>query len=295
MEINKNEIGDINNLKVGDINRLKILRKTDFGCFLEGKNEKYTNDILLHKNNTVTKKIEIGSYLNVFVYSDGKKLIATEKTPKAVVGEIAPLEVISETKIGYFVDLGIEKDVLLPFKEKKFTLFPGETYLFYLYIDKSGRLACTTDIDSYLDTDSPYDIGDVVSGYIYGFQTNKSAMVAVDNKYAAVILRNEYYNEIYAGEFIDGLKVKGIYEDGKLSLTPRAGRAEEMGEVARKIKSHLEGKDGKMKYNDKSDPEDIRKVFGTSKKNFKRALGVLMKEGIIDQDEHGTYLKESAN
>jgi predicted RNA-binding protein (virulence factor B family) len=115
-------------------------------------------------------------------------------------------------------------------------------------------------------------------------------MVCIDNKYAGVILHNEYFTELNIGDEVE-LKVIKIYEDNKLGLTPRKERAEELDTLEKKILSYIEGNDGFMRFNDKSTPEEIKTVFNSSKKNFKRTLGVLMKKGIITQDENGTYLK----
>ena len=117
--------------------------------------------------------------------------------------------------------MGLPKDILVPFKAKTYPLFRDEKYLFYIYLDKSKRIAATTDIDSYLLTDHTYNVGDIVTGVVYGFQTNNSAMICVDNKYAGVILHNEYFTELKAGDVLENLHVIKIYEDGKLGLSPR--------------------------------------------------------------------------
>ena len=207
-----------------------------------------------------------------------------------ILGDIAYLKVVAHTKIGSFIDIGLQKDILVPFKAKTYDLEKGHRYLFYIYLDKTGRLAATTDIDQYLTTDHNYNIGDSVEGIVYGFQTNNSAMVCVDNKYAGVILHNEYFTELNIGDKLT-LNVINIYEDDKLGLSPRQSRKEELDILEKSIMNYLEGADGHMRFNDKSTPEELVTVFNTSKKNFKRALGVLMKKDLIYQNENGTYLK----
>ena len=165
----------------------------------------------------------------------------------------------------------------------------GERYLFYIYLDKTGRLAATTDIFPYLSTESDYKIGDTVEGIVYGFQTNNTAMLCVDNKYDAIILNNEYFTELKIGEKLENLRVIKVYEDGKLGLSPRGERATELDTLEKAIMSYLEGNDGFMRFNDKSSPEEIKTVFNSSKKNFKRALGVLMKKNLITQDADGCH------
>lgn len=278
-------------IKIGDFNKLEVKRKTDFGYFLDGKTNNSKDDILLHKKLSNKNKIEVGDFLDVFIYidSEGRKT-ATLIPPKVKVNEIGYLKVVAHTKIGSFIDIGLQKDILIPFKKKTYELVKGNRYLFYIYLDKTNRLAGTTDIDEFLTTDHDYNIGDVVTGVIYGFQTNNSACVCVDNKFAGVILHNEYYEELKEGDKLE-LKVIKIYEDGKLGLSPRKERKEELDDVENLILSYLKGNDGYMRFNDKSNPDEISRVFKTSKKNFKRTLGVMMKKGLIYQNENGTYLK----
>ena len=280
-------------VNIGEINKLEVKRETEFGYFLDGKTGNSTDDILLH--NSLIKngmKVNVGDEVEVFIFKDSKgRLAATTSKPLAQVGDIAHLKVVDNTEIGTFIDVGLPKDVLVPFKEKKYPMFQDEKYLFYIYLDKSERIAATTDIDLHLRTDHEYKEGDTVTGIVYGFQTNKTAMLCVDNKYAAVILNNEYYTDLEIGQVMENLKVIRIYDDGKLGLTPRGDRKAEMDSVEYKILSYMEGNDGFMRFNDKSDPKDIKILFNSSKKNFKRALGVLMKKGIVEQDENGTYLK----
>lgn len=275
-------------VKIGDFNKLTIARKVEFGFFLDGKGG---DDVFMHRKFTNYEVLIPGDEVNVFVYKDSKdKLAATLNPPLAKVGEIGYFEVVDATKIGYFINIGLEKDILVPFSAKHYDISVGNKYLFYIYLDKSDRIAATTRIEEHLTTDSNYSVGDTVTGVVYGFQTNQSAMVCVDNKYEGVILHNEYFTNLKVGDKLN-LKVIKIYEDGKLGLTPRQGREEELNELEVKILNHLNNASrGFMPYNDKSDPADIAAMFNCSKKNFKRALGILMKKGLIEQDSEGTRL-----
>ena len=278
-------------IKIGDFNKLKVKRKTDFGYFLDGKTNNTKDDILLHNRLLGKNEIKVGDEVEAFIYKDSEdRIAATLIPPKAKVGDIAILKVVAHTQIGSFIDIGLTKDILVPFKARTYDLEKGERYPFYIYIDKSGRIAATTDIDMYLTTDHEYNIGDTVTGIVYGFQTNNSAMVVVDNKYAGVILHNEYFTELKPGEELT-LKVIKIYEDGKLGLSPRQSKKDELDTLETSIMNYLEGNDGFMRFNDKSTPEEIATVFNSSKKNFKRALGILMKKGLISQDTQGTHIK----
>ncbi|MBC6004953.1 MAG: S1-like domain-containing RNA-binding protein [Paeniclostridium sordellii] len=278
-------------IKIGDFNKLTIARKAEFGFFLDAKTGNTKDDIFMHRKFTNYEVLIPGDEVNAFVYRDSKdKLAATLNPPLGKVNEIGYFEVVDATKIGYFINIGLEKDILVPFSAKHYEIKKGGKYLFYLYLDKSDRIAATTKIEDRLTTDSDYKVGDSVTGVVYGFQTNDSAMVCVDNKFDGVILHNEYFTKLNIGDKLN-LKVIKVYEDGKLGLTPRQERAQELSELEEKIINHLNNTSrGFMPYNDKSDPSDIASVFNCSKKNFKRTLGILMKKGLITQDEEGTRL-----
>lgn len=277
-------------IHIGEFNKLKIVRKADFGYYLEGGTDRTSDDILLPNKSTLNAELNVGDEVEAFIYRDSQdRLIATLREPLAKVGDIAYLKVISTTKIGSFIDIGLERDILVPFKEKLYGLQNDKYYLFYIYVDKTGRIAATTNIDKYLETTDKYNVGDTVTGIVYGFQQNNSAMIAVDNIYRGVILHNEYFTELHHGEILE-LRVTKIYEDGKLGLTPRKSAKLEVADLQQTILDYLKSHDGFMPYNDKSDPEDIYDVFHSSKKHFKNSLGGLMKKNLIGQDEKGTKL-----
>lgn len=278
-------------INIGDFNNLKIARQTDFGWFLDAGTGSTKDDILLPNSNASGFELHIDEEVEAFIYRDSKdRLIATLKKPLAKVGDLAYLKVVSTTKIGSFISFGLEKDILVPLKEKLYGLQDDKFYLFYIYLDKTGRIAATTDIDRYLDNTDKYKVGDTVSGTVYGFQTNRSAMIAVDNLYRGVILHNEYFTELNHGDVLE-LTVNKIYEDGKLGLTPRKSAKTEVTALQQTILDYLKAHNGSMPYNDKSHPEDIYKTFNISKNYFKQALGGLMKKNLIVQSEYGTKLK----
>jgi len=279
-------------IKIGEFNELNVARKANFGYFLDAETGNTDDDVLLPKGNSEGQELELGEKIEVFIYRDSKdRLVATLKKPMAQVNDIAYLKVVSKTHMGEFIYFGLDRDILVPIKEQKYDLDLGSSYLFYIYVDKTSRIAATTDIDRHLVNSSEYKIGDEVTGIAYGLQTNGSVMVAVDNKFRGVILQNEYYTEIKPGYEIK-LHVKRIYEDGKLGLTPRGRAVEERTQLEEEILKYLNKHGGAMPYNDKSSPEDIKKVFNQSKNYFKNALGGLMKKGLITQDESGTKIKE---
>lgn len=278
-------------IKIGDLNNLKVVRRAEFGYYLDAETGNTSDDVLLPMKSTLGRALNIDDEVEAFIYRDtSDRLISTLKKPLAKVGDLAYLKVVDITEIGSFVEIGLERDILVPFKEENYKLETGRKYLFYIYLDKTGRLAATTFIDRYLyDTDS-YDIDDEVEGTVYGIQTNGTVMIAIDDIYRAVILRNENYNSITPGDRLK-VRVKKYYEDGKMDVTTRKPRLEERDEVEEQILEYLKTCSGSMPYNDKSSPDDIKKVFKTSKNAFKRALGGLMKSDLITQNEEGTKLK----
>jgi len=278
-------------INIGDLNNLTVVRRAEFGYYLGAETDNTDDDILLPMKSTVGRALKIDDEVEAFIYRDSSdRLIATLKKPLAKVGDLAYLKVVDMTPIGSFVEIGLERDILVPFKEENYSLETGKKYLFYVYLDKTGRLAATTFIDKYLYETDSYDIDDEVEGTVYGIQTNGTVMIAIDDIYRAVILKNENYAKVIPGDRLS-VRVKKYYEDGKMDVTARKPRLEERDVVEEQILEYLNKCDGFMPYNDKSSPDDIKKNFQTSKNSFKRALGGLMKSNLIVQDEEGTKLK----
>lgn len=278
-------------INIGDFNNLKVVRRADFGYYLDAETGNSSDDVLLPMKSTLGRGLDIDEEVEAFIYRDtSDRLIATLKKPLAKVGDLAYLKVVDITDIGSFVSIGLERDILVPFKEENYKLETGRKYLFYIYLDKTGRLAATTFIDKYLHDTNSYNIDDEVEGTVYGFQTNGSIMIAIEDTYRAVMLRKECYIGVVPGDRLK-VRVKKYYEDGKIDVTVRKPRLEERDEVQEQILEYLKKYNGSMPYNDKSSPDDIKKVFQTSKNAFKRALGGLMKGDLIVQDEEGTRLK----
>jgi len=277
-------------INIGRINKLEVAREADFGYYLDAKTGNTSDDILLPIKSAMGKELNIGDEVDAFIYRDSKdRPIATLKAPLAQVGELAYLEVVASTKIGSFVNFGLERDILVPFKEENYRLEVGSSYLFYIYLDKTGRIAASTRVDSHLEITDKYKENDEITGTVYGFQTNGSVMVAVDNLYKAVILTKEYFTRIKPGDVLD-LRLRKYFSDGRLEVTPRKDKITEKEMLEEKILEYLKQHNGVMLYNDKSSSEDIKRAFGSSKNYFKNALGGLMKKGLITQDENGTTL-----
>lgn len=278
-------------IKIGEYNKLLVKKERDFGYFLgEDLDPENREEILIPFNNIPDKKLQVESEVDVFIYKDSKdRLIATQKKPLATVGEVALLEVVSSTDIGYFISFGLERDVLVPFKEVAYDLEVGKKYLFYLYLDKSERITASTFVDKHLPTTNHLVVGDEYLATAYGVQDNGTIMVAVQNLYRAVILKKENFDKISMGEEIT-VRVKRYYEDGKMEVTTRKKRLAEMNDLETTIVEYLKNHNNHMKFCDASSSEQIRNVFKCSKNAFKRSLGGLMKKGMVKQDENGTDL-----
>ncbi len=276
-------------LTIGDYNLLKVNREVEFGYYLA---DERGHEVLIPKSLTKGKDIHMDDMVEVFVYRDSKdRPFATFKKPLAKVGDIAYLKVTSITDFGAFAEIGLDRDIFIPIKEQRFKLKKGESYLFYIYLDKTERLAATTKVETYIDTAEieTYKVNDEVTAMVYAKGKNGTLSVAVNGKHKGLVLGNECYDNILPGAKLS-LRVKRIYEDGTIGLTPRKTKLVERNDLQEKIIKHMKINGGFMPFNDKSAPEDIKATFGTSKNYFKIALGGLMKQGVIAQDEEGSRL-----
>lgn len=277
-------------IEIGKIQTLKVSNIAKIGAYLDAGTGEQNDNILL-PNNQLPESIEEGDEVEVFVYRDSEdRLIATRKTPLVQAGELAILEVKDTTRIGAFLDIGLERDVLLPFKEQKYKVLPGKKYLVGLYIDKSGRLTATTYVSKFLSSDSPYKKGEWVKGTIYSINKEIGALVAVDNKYKGLIPRSEVYKELKVGDSVE-CRIIRVRDDGKLDLGTREVAYKQMDSDSEMILEKLKKYDGFMSLNDKSNPEEIKERLKISKAAFKRAIGRLLKEEKIVQTEKGIKLK----
>lgn len=276
-------------IKLGKIQELEIKRFASPGAYLnEDKAE--DDDILLPKKE-VPEGSKKGDKIEVMVYKDSRdRLIATTRRPKLTVGELGHLMVVSKTKIGSFLDWGLEKDLFLPFSETVGSIEVGKTYLVGLYVDKSRRLAATMRVKDMLSNDSPYKVNEKTQGTIYSLHRDIGAFVAVDDKYDGLIPKREIYGAYEVGERVE-VRVTRVQEDGKLELSLRAQAYKQMDKDSETIMLKMKDNKGKLNLNDKSSPEEIYEELGMSKAGFKRAIGRLLKEGVISFTDKGIRFK----
>ncbi len=279
-------------IQLGEKQKLYVVKEVDFGVYLaEYDNATDKDERVLLPGKQVPEGTKKGDAIEVFVYKDSQdRMISTTATPKVTLGEIATLTVSQVGKIGAFLDWGLEKDLFLPFKEQTLKVHPGDAYPVALYIDKSKRLAATMKIYHYLKTNSPYQKDDKVTGVVYEISDNFGAFVAVDNCYSALISKKELYGNIHVGETVTA-RVIAVKNDGKLDLSIREKAYQQIFSDSEKVLKTIESFDGVLPFNDKANPDTIRREMQMSKNEFKRAVGHLLKEGKIEITEKSIRLK----
>ena len=267
MEIGRKQIG-------------KILRIGDHGAYVYAGG--HPEEAVLLPAKYVPEGMKVGDEIEVFLYRDSlDRPVATTKAPALTLGEIGCLKVRDVTKIGAFLDWGLEKDLFLPFKEQTGKLKSGDKVVVALYLDKSGRLCGTMRITPYLKSDSPYQKDDKVEGVIYELHPSIGAFVAVDCKYFGLIPKQEWFSDGQVGDTVNA-RVLRVRPDGKLDLSGRGKAYKQLATDAEVVWEALMKRGGEMYLHDKSDPAEIQKVTGLSKNAFKRAVGHLLKERKIE-------------
>lgn len=238
----------------------------------------------------VKEDTQIGDILEVFIYKDSSdRLIATTVKPLIEVGKLEVLKIKQFSKIGAFIDIGLERDVLLPFKEMEGEPREGDKVLVALYVDKSQRLAATMRVYKYLSSTHDYKKDDNVSGIVYRVR-DIGVMVAVGGKYFGMIPASMVYDTYRPGDLVEARVVK-VRDDGKLDLSTRQKAYIQIEADAAVIEEKLNAAGGRLNIGDKSEIVLIKGCFGMSKNAFKRAAGYLFKNGKIDIGEDYIQLK----
>jgi predicted RNA-binding protein (virulence factor B family) len=264
-------------LQIGNRNSLKIKKITATGASLESSE----GEILL-PSRLVPSTAEVGALLEVFVYVDSEgRLAATTKRPRAMVGEFALLPVRDIVPFGAFLDWGLEKDLLLPLGEQAFPAVKGERVLVRLYLHESGRVAASTKLEKFLrPADGSLAEGDEVELFVYAY-TELGAKVVINDRFGGLLFKSELVVRPGQGERFRGY-VKKLRPDGKIDVTLRKGGAGEAAADREVVLRALGARDGVLPLHDKSSPAEIASLVRLSKKSFKRAVGGLYKEGLID-------------
>ena len=281
--------------KAGDVVTLKAVRVSDMGAFLDAGTGNTSDDILLHKQQQLSP-VKAGDEVRVYLYLDPhKRLTASMKLPKMKEGQLGYAKVISVTRDGGFVDIGAERGVFLPYTEMLGKVRPGQKIWIKLYRDKSGRPAVTMKVDKDLvKASKPIEdakIGDEVTGTIYNI-TKEGFFIFTTARNIAFLHRSEtdpkqYLS--YGGQVT--ARITFIRADGHVDVSLRKQKENAMADDAQTVLDTLQSRNGRMPYCDDTPAEIVKAKFGISKAAFKRALGRLMKEGKVYQEEGWTILK----
>jgi len=276
----------------GDVVTLKVARMNEFGAFLDAGTGRTADDILLHKVQQL-HSVAVGDEVQVYLYNDPKgRLTASMRLPKMKEGQIARVKVLNTSRDGAFVDIGAERGVFMPFSGMRGNLKKGDMVWVKLYRDKSDRPAVTMEVEDEMRRASKpateAKVGDTVTGSVYNF-TDQGAFMLTSERYIAFLHIDEIVKRPKVGEEITA-RITFVREDGRINVSMRPLKEEAIDVDAEKIMVLLEGRSGKMPYSDDTGPEIIRQKFGISKAAFKRALGRLIRSGLVEQREGWTYL-----
>lgn len=272
-------------MQIGQYHNLEVDRLTPPGAFLtDGE-----TDVLL-PTKYIPPGTKPGQSLEVFVYRDSEgRIICTTKKPYAVVNQFAYLKVNDTNNVGAFLEWGIDKDLLVPFKEQKVKLQTGYWVLVYVYLDeKTDRVAATAKVAKHFKEEIDLNEGDEVDLLITD-TTDLGVNVVVDNLYKGLIYENDLFHDVLEGDRIKGF-VRKVRPDGKLDISLRKEGIENLEVGAQQILQELTKNDGFLPLHDKSAPEEIQSLLQMSKKSFKRSVGILYKKKLVRLEKSGIKL-----
>ncbi|MCK4260620.1 MAG: GntR family transcriptional regulator [Halanaerobiales bacterium] len=273
-------------MKIGDFNELEVTKETYSGVYFKSE----LGEILLLKK-YVPEGVQIGDTLNVFLYTTKEGILATTLIPKVKVEEVAYLEVKDVNRYGAYLDWGLDKDLFLPYNEQPQKIMRGQKYIVRVYLDKiTKRITASTKIHKFIEEEI-IDLKEeeTVNLLIYEF-TDLGVKTIINNKYIGMIYKNDMYQDLKIGDSVIGY-VKKIREDKKIDVSIRKTGREGVDESKEIIIDKLKENNNFLPLNDKSSPELIKDMLHMSKKTFKKAIGGLYKERIIELTEEGVRLK----
>ena len=273
-------------INIGEYNRLLVLRQLEQGMYLGDD----SGESVLLPNKYIPEGTKIGDTISVFIYNDSEdRIIATTLQPKVTLHKFAALDVVSVTSQGAFLDMGLAKDIFVPFSEQSNKLEEGESCIVYLYLDKiTNRLVASGKINKFLKNEnSTLKEKDEVDVLI-GERTDIGINVIINDCYKGIIYQNEIFQNLYYGDRKKGY-IKKIREDAKIDVSLQKVGYENVQHNEQKILSILKEKDGFLALNDYSSPEEIATVLEMSKKVFKKAIGSLFKQRLIRIEKKGIY------
>jgi uncharacterized protein len=274
-------------LQIGKTNTLKVLRHTSVGAYL-GDDE--NAEILLPKK-YVKGTMNVGDEVDVFVYKDSEdRIISTTEEPYAEVGQFALLKAVSVGKVGAFLDWGLEKDLLVPFKEQRHKMFEGFEYVVFVYLDKaSQRLVASSKLNRFFEVnDIKLEQGQEVDLLVYD-ESDLGYSCVINNAYKGLIYANDVYQEIKIGDFLKGY-VKLIRPDKLVDISLQPVGFKNVLSSTDMILEYLKEHEGFLDLHDKSSPEEIEKRFNMSKATFKKSIGILYRQRKVVLKDDGVHL-----
>jgi len=271
-------------IEIGHSYELCVVKSVDFGYYLDADD---LGNVLL-PTKYAPDNLAVGDYLDVFLYLDSEGLpIATTQEPWATVGEFAYLNVVDSTNIGAFLDWGLDKDVLVPFAEQHRPMEVGHSYLVYIHVsDADGRIIASSKIDKFLDDERPHNYKPQQEvNLIIANSTDLGFKAIINHNHWGVLYKNEVFKRLSFGQSIKGF-IKHIRPDGRIDLSLQGGK-ETREKHKHIILDHLKRHHGFAPVHDKTDPQEISRLFGMSKAAFKKTIGGLYKERIITIEQDG--------
>lgn len=274
---------------IGRFNTLQVSKFTDFGLYLDAGAD---GEILLPKRYIPKQEaLEVGDWLNVFVYLDSEdRVIATTQKPKVQVGGFASLKVVEINSVGLFLDWGLSKDLLLPHSEEKRPLQVGDYVLVHVYLDpRSRRITATARLDRFLDNSpATYQVGEQVE-LLIAERTDLGFKAIINERHWGLLHKNELFRFVRSGMREAGY-IREVRDDGKINLSLQPVGAEQRDVLAERIVEALQAAGGFLPLSDKSPAALISQQFSVSKGNFKKAIGGLYKRGVILIGDDGIRL-----
>jgi len=271
----------------GKLNNLRVVKQVTAGMYLDGED---LGEILLPKR-YIPENCSVGDRLEVFIYFDSEdRIIATTQKPYAQTGDIAWLKVVDVNDVGAFLDWGLAKDLLVPFSEQIQPMKKGRSYLVYIYIDEQSQLiVASSRLEQFISKQS----ADLKDGQpvdlIIADQTDLGYKAIIDQKAWGILYQTEIFQELAYGQKIKGW-VKKIRPDGKIDLCLQKPGYEKVPDLAEQIIQAIAAHGGFIEVTDKSSAEEIKEMFGVSKKTFKKAIGALYKSRRIIMENDGIAL-----
>lgn len=279
----KDELHLFKRVKVGRTNVLRVVKRLPFGAYLSpGSSKGFDVEEILLPKRYEPEGIKVDDLIKVFIYFDSEdRIIATTDIPLAQVDECAYLKVVDVNKVGAFMDMGLMKDLFIPYAAQENRMEVGQSYVVHLHLDEhSGRIMGSSKLDKYLLEESHYHkAGQAVDLQIYA-KTDLGYKAVIGSTYQGLLYSNEIFQDVNIGDKFKGF-ISGVRSDKRMDLALQAASQETRGDLANQILDFIKEQGGSITLTDKSSPEEINKQFKVSKKSYKKALGALYKRHLI--------------